>query len=63
MGDMLDRLTDRKTLYAAAERVRDNAGCRGADGMTVDHFDEYLEEEIDRLQDRLLRRVPRSSCA
>jgi group II intron reverse transcriptase/maturase len=57
MGDMLDRLIDRKTLYAASERVRDNGGCRGADGMTVDHFDEYLEEEIDRLQDRLLRRV------
>ena len=57
MGDMLDRLTDRKTLYAAAERVRENGGCRGADGMTLGHLDEYFEEEIDRLQDRLLRRV------
>jgi group II intron reverse transcriptase/maturase len=57
MEDMLDRLIDRKTLYAASERVRENGGCRGADGMTLDHFDEYLEEEIDRLQDRLLRRV------
>ena len=57
MGGMLDQLTERRNLYAACERVRNNGGCRGADGITVDHFDEYLEEEIDRLQDRLLRRV------
>lgn len=54
---MLDQLTERRTLYAACERVRNNGGCRGADGIALDHFDEYLEEEIDRLQDRLLRRA------
>lgn len=54
---MLDELIARGTLYKAFERVRENGGCRGADGLTVRHFAEHLEEEIDRLQDRLLRRV------
>lgn len=54
---MLDQLTARGTLYRAFERVRENCGCRGADGMTVGDFAARLEEEIDRLEDRLLRRV------
>jgi RNA-directed DNA polymerase len=54
---MLDQLLARSTLYAAFERVRENGGCHGADGMTVGDFAARLEEEIDRLQDRLLRRV------
>jgi RNA-directed DNA polymerase len=54
---MLDQLTARGTLYQAFERVRENCGCRGADGMTVGDFAARLEEEIDRLEDRLLRRV------
>lgn len=54
---MLDQLTARGTLYKAFERVRENGGCRGADGMTVGDFAARLEEEIDRLEDRLLRRV------
>lgn len=56
---MLDELIARGTLYKAFERVRENGGCRGADGLTIRHFAEHLEEEIDRLQDRLLRRVYR----
>jgi retron-type reverse transcriptase len=54
---MLDQLITRGTLYKAFERVRENGGCRGADGMTVGDFAARLEEEIDRLEDRLLRRV------
>lgn len=57
MAGMFDQLVERRTLYAACERVRDNGGCRGADGMSIGDLDQYLEEEIDRLQDRLLRRV------
>lgn len=52
---MLDEILERETLRRAFWRVRDNHGCRGADGMTVDHFEADLEQEIDRLQDRLLR--------
>jgi RNA-directed DNA polymerase len=53
---MLDRLTSRGTLYEAFGRVRENGGCRGADGVTVEGFAANLEAEIDHLQDRLLRR-------
>ena len=54
---MLDQLISRPTLYAAFERVRENAGCRGSDGVTVGRFLANLEVEIDRLQDRLIRRL------
>ena len=54
---MLDQLISRSTLYAAFERVRENAGCRGSDGVTVGQFQSNLEIELDRLQDRLIRRL------
>ena len=56
---MLDRLISRDNLRAAFERVRANGGCRGADGMTVGDFAANEAVEIDRLQDRLIRRCYR----
>jgi group II intron reverse transcriptase/maturase len=53
---MLDEILARGNLRLAFERVRENQGCHGADGMTVGQFAADLEREIDRLQDRLLRR-------
>src|SRR4029077_18802342 len=53
---MLDELTSRSTLYTAFERVRENGGCRGSDGVSLTDFHENLEFEIDHLQDRLIRR-------
>jgi group II intron reverse transcriptase/maturase len=53
---MLNELTSRSTLYAAFERVRENGGCRGSDGVSLTDFHENLEFEIDHLQDRLIRR-------
>jgi group II intron reverse transcriptase/maturase len=53
---MLDQLTSRGTLYAAFDRVRENGGCRGSDGVSIGDFHDHLEIEIDRLQDRLIRR-------
>jgi group II intron reverse transcriptase/maturase len=55
----LAELTARRTLHAAFERVRDNGGCPGADGMTIRQFEANLEPELDRLEDRLLRRCYR----
>lgn len=52
---MFDALTTRRTLLDAFLRVQENGGCRGADGMTVARFAACLDEELDRLQDRLLR--------
>jgi group II intron reverse transcriptase/maturase len=56
---MLGRLTSRENLRAAFERVRARGGCRGADGMTVGDFAAREAAEIDRLQDRLIRRCYR----
>jgi retron-type reverse transcriptase len=53
---MLDAILERGNLRRAVERVQENYGCRGADGMTVGQFASNLECELDRLQDRLLRR-------
>ena len=50
---MIEALCARKTLHAAFERVRANAGCRGADGVTVGQFAARLDEELDHLEDRL----------
>ncbi|MDP9120336.1 MAG: reverse transcriptase domain-containing protein [Acidobacteriota bacterium] len=52
---MLDQITSRHALHEAFARVRENAGCRGADGVTVQAFGERLEVEIDHLQDRIFR--------
>jgi group II intron reverse transcriptase/maturase len=53
---MLDRITSREALYSAFERVRDRAGCRGVDGITVADFAADLENQLDRLQRSLYRR-------
>ena len=58
MGDpdtSFERLSSRRTLYEAFERVRENNGCRGADGVTVARFAADLEAELDRLQGSRLR--------
>jgi group II intron reverse transcriptase/maturase len=53
---MLDEIISRRTLYESFARVRENGGCRGADGVTLQDFAANLETELDSLQDRLLRR-------
>jgi group II intron reverse transcriptase/maturase len=53
---MFNQLTSRQTLRQAFERVRDRAGCPGADGMSVHDFAADLETELGRLEDRLIRR-------
>jgi group II intron reverse transcriptase/maturase len=56
---MLDQILERWNLRRAFERVQESSGCQGADGMTVSHFAADLERELDRLQDRFLRRCYR----
>lgn len=53
---MIDEILDRKNLHRAFLHVQENHGCRGADGMTLEQFAGDLDWELDRLQDRLLRR-------
>lgn len=53
---MFHRLTARKTLYQAFERVRDNGGCRGCDGITLGRFTAELEWQLDAIQSSLMAR-------
>src|SRR5579863_1133969 len=50
---MVAELSSRRTLRAAFERVRENGGCHGADGVTIGRFAGRLEEELDHLESRL----------
>jgi len=51
----VDQLTARGTLYRAWQRVWENGGCRGVDGVTLGRFRDRLEWELDSIQDSLLR--------
>ena len=37
------------SLFRAWEHVRDNAGCAGADGVTIERFARDLDAELSRL--------------
>lgn len=56
---LLDHLLTRATLYRAFQRVWENGGCRGADGVTVGRFRDRLEWELDSISDSLIRRCYR----
>lgn len=55
----LDHLLDRSTLYRAWNRVWQNGGCRGSDGVTLGRFRDRLEWELDSISDSLMRRCYR----
>jgi len=57
VASQFDRLTSRSTLFQAFERVRSRGGCRGCDGVSLGSFERDLQRQLDRIQDRLLRRV------
>lgn len=54
---MLDFLRSRPHLHDAWQRVRENAGCRGADGITVGAFAVDEETELDALEVGLRERT------
>ncbi len=41
-------------LHSAFERVKENGGCAGVDGVTVEKFDERIKRNIDALRNELL---------
>ncbi|KHE90675.1 MAG: hypothetical protein K8F52_08990 [Candidatus Scalindua rubra] len=40
-------------LRSAFERVKENGGCAGVDGITVEKFDERVKKNIDTLRNEL----------
>ncbi len=53
---MLETLTARRHLFEAFERVYENRGCRGADGVTLQKFRAELDWQLDHIQASLLGR-------
>lgn len=37
-------------LYSAWDRVRENNGCAGADGVTIESFSDHLDDNLERLR-------------
>jgi CRISPR-associated protein Cas1 len=50
---LFSQITRLSTLYRAWDRVEDNHGCAGVDGVTVEKYAAHLEENIGRLQKSL----------
>jgi group II intron reverse transcriptase/maturase len=56
---LFPRIVARDTLRVAWERVRDNQGCAGADGVTVSEFNTTWETELTQLRETLLNNTYR----
>src|SRR3990167_11032673 len=52
--NLFSQITRLSTLYRAWDRVEDNHGCAGVDGVTVEKYAGSLEENIGKLQKALL---------
>lgn len=50
---LVDKVYKRKNLELAWERVRQNQGAGGIDGVSVSKFDEVADEQLDRLHREL----------
>jgi group II intron reverse transcriptase/maturase len=53
-GDLMEKVCERQNLQAALQRVRQNAGSPGIDGMTVGELSGYLRVHWPRLREDLL---------
>jgi RNA-directed DNA polymerase len=52
-GEMWGRVFSRENLTAALERVKQNKGAAGVDGMTVDELPEHLKENWSSIRTKL----------
>jgi RNA-directed DNA polymerase len=53
-SDLLERVLSRPNLQAALQRVKQNKGSPGIDGMTVEELSDHLREYWPMLRERLL---------
>ena len=58
VDDLFSQITRLSTLYRAWDRVEENHGCAGVDGVTVEKYAANLEENIGKLQKAILSNVP-----
>ncbi|MFQ5825510.1 MAG: hypothetical protein ACE5JB_15835, partial [bacterium] len=53
----LKQICQYNTLYCAWERVKENGGCSGADGVSIERFSFNLKENLRDLSQSLIKRV------
>ncbi len=51
---MIEQIASENILYHAWQRVEENRGCRGSDGVTVGMYNRYLKKNLDDLSGDLL---------
>jgi RNA-directed DNA polymerase len=56
---LIRKLITKANLLAGWQRVRDNYGCAGADGVTITEFEHSLDRHFALLQEELSRRTYR----
>ena len=59
---LFSHITRLSALYRGWDRVEDNHGCAGVDGVTVEKYAGSLEENIGKLQ-KALNKLPRQLAA
>jgi RNA-directed DNA polymerase len=50
---LIDKIYSRKNLELAWEKVKENKGAAGVDGLSIQHFEQRRDQYIDLLQRRL----------
>ncbi|MBN2414937.1 RNA-directed DNA polymerase [bacterium] len=51
---MMKKITTENTLYRSWQRVEENRGCRGSDGVTIGKYNSCLHENLESLSHDLL---------
>ena len=51
---LLERVVERSNMLQAYQRVKSNHGSSGVDGMSVEELGDYLNENLQHIQERLL---------
>ncbi len=51
---MVVQIWNYTSLYSGFLRVKENQGCAGVDGITIDNFEANLDKKLERLQKELI---------
>ncbi|MEW6376159.1 MAG: reverse transcriptase domain-containing protein [Thermodesulfobacteriota bacterium] len=54
MMPLLKDILTLKSLFSAFQRVKENRGCAGVDGVTIEEFESDLEENLIKLRNEIL---------
>ena len=56
MSALLEKIFSRDNVFAALDKVKENKGAGGIDGISVDEIDQYLKENWVDIRDKIRRR-------